>query len=78
MRGIRCRFDHVTLLPQATTSLDSATCSGRIPGTAPNVPIHASARMPPHSGFLSRSEAPSLWKKRRSMEPPASIPCGPA
>jgi len=76
--GIRCRFDHVTLLPQAITSRACSTCSGRMPGTGPNVPTHASVRMPPQRGLRSSRLAPSRWKKRRSIEPPASIPCGPA
>ena len=78
MTGIRCRFDHVTLFPQAMISRESPICSGGMPGTGPKVPSQASVRIPPHSGFRSSRVAPSLWKKRRSMEPQASIPWGPA
>jgi hypothetical protein len=76
--GVRWRFDHVTLLPQAIASFECRTCSGAMPGVVPKVPSQAWVRMPPQSGERSRSEAPSLWKKRRSMEAYASIPCGPA
>ena len=76
--GVMCRFDQVTLLPQATTSRACAICSGRMPAAVPKVPSHASVRMPPHSGPRSSSVAPMRWKKRRSIEPPASRPWGPA
>src|SRR6266850_3671958 len=68
MIGVRWRFDHVTLLPHAIVSLEWRTCSGAMPGVVPKVPSQAWVRMPPQSGGRSRSEAPSLWKKRRSME----------
>ena len=78
MIGTKCRFDHVTLLPQAMISFEYSACSGLIPGTGPNVPTQASVRMPPQSGRRSSRLEPSRWKKRRSIEPPASSPCGPA
>ncbi len=59
MIGTMCRFDHVTLLPQATISLACSACSGLMPGVGPNVPTHASVRMPPQSGRRSSRLAPS-------------------
>jgi len=50
----------------------------RMPGTVPKVPTQDSTRTPPQRGGRSSRVAPSLWKKRRSMEPMASIPWGPA
>ncbi len=58
----------MTLLPQAMMSLECRTCSGAMPGAVPKVPSQAWVRMPPQSGERSSSEAPSLWKKRRSID----------
>ena len=65
------------LLPQIRMSCDSAKNSTFMPTLPPRVWISASA---PADAQMVRSscEAPSLWKKRRSMLSPCTMPMVPA
>ena len=73
----KCRFDVTALLPQMTISLLSWNCSTSMPTdapiTAPQPALPAEAHI-----VRSSSEAPSRWKKRRSIDEPCSSPIVPA
>ncbi len=63
----KCRLATTGLDPQITISFASTTFSGSMPTDAPRV--SAMPAVPADEQIVrSRSEAPSLWKKRRSID----------
>ena len=69
MNGHRCTLVASTFEPQAMISLEWRNCSGSVPYRKPSVAIKPA---PPAAEQMVRSsrDAPSRWKKRRSMPPP--------
>ncbi len=75
--GQRCGLDVRVFVPQSSTRSQSGIDSASAPMLAPTV-----MRMPapPHDEQIVRSsfDAPSVWKKRRSIDSPCSLPIVPA
>ena len=64
----KCRFEATELLPQITISRLSTTRSTSMPIAAPMTPTQPA--LPAVAQIVrSSSDAPSRWKKRRSIEP---------
>ena len=73
----KCRFDAIGLLPQIRISLLFANCSKSMPIAAPIVAVQPA--LPADAQIVrSSSDAPSRWKKRRSIDPYCSRPIVPA
>ena len=76
-RDQRCRFDTIGFAPHRMMSRASSKRSGSIPTEPPSVALRPNFPALEHS-VRSRSEAPSLWKKRRSIDMYCTMPMVPA
>ncbi len=73
----KCRLDVTGLLPQMTISLLCSNCSTSMPTDAPMTA--AQPALPADAQIVrSSSDAPSRWKKRRSIDDDCSSPIVPA
>ena len=76
-RDQRCRLETIGFAPHSTISFASSKRSGSMPTEPPSVAFRPNLPAVEQS-VRSRSDAPSLWKKRRSMELYWTMPMVPA